>query len=95
MLGAMIGPAETQLVGGWETISGSPRADAVANRINELTRTYLTRVAVSQDGWESLYRDPQDLRLWELTYPHGEMHGGGPAMLKVLSVQEAREKYKF
>ena len=91
----MIRPAETAIVGRWEIVSGSPRADSVANRINELTHTYLTRIAVSQDGWERLYRDPADSRLWELTYPHSEMQGGGPPMLRVLSVQEAREKYKF
>lgn len=95
MLVQMLGPAETQLVGRCESMDGIPRPDSVTIRINELIRTHLTRIALSQDGWESLYRDPVDLRLWELTYPHSEMHGGGPPMLRVLSVQEAREKYTF
>lgn len=89
-----IRPDETQLVGHWENVEGGVRADAVANRINELTRTYLTRVAVSESGWENLYRDPADLRLWELTYPQGDMHGGGPPMLRLLSVEEAQGKYR-
>ena len=88
-----ISPEETELVGRWETVGGAVLADAAAKRIAELTRTYLTKVAVNESGWETLYQDPTDLRFWELTYPHGEMHGGGPPMLKSLSVQEARSKY--
>ena len=67
----------------------------VANRINELTQTYLTWVSVSENGWEKLYRDPVDLRLWELTYPQSEMRGGGPPMLRLLSLEEAQKKYTF
>ena len=88
-------PEETELVGRWETIEGTVRADVVASRIKELTQTYLTKIAVSRSGWETLYRDPWDLRLWELTYPQGEMHGGGPPMLRTLSIQEAQSKYEF
>jgi len=90
-----IRPNETELVGRWENIDGGLRGDAVANRIYELTRTYLTRVAVSENGWEKLYRDPADFRLWELTYPQSEMHGGGPPMLRLLSFEEAQKKYKL
>lgn len=69
---------------------------AFLNRSLELTRAYLTKVAVSEafGGWETLYQDPADLRFWELTYPHGEMHGGGPPTLKSLTVQEAKSKYR-
>ena len=45
-------------------------------------------------GWETLYRDPRDGRLWELTYPQSEMHGGGPRRLHVLSRDEAAAKYE-
>ena len=90
-----IRPDETQLVGRWENIDGRLRADAVAIRINELIRTYLTRVAVSEDGWGKLYRDPTDLRFWELTYPQSEMHGGGPPILRFLPAEDAQSKYKF
>ena len=91
----MIRPDETELVGRWENIGGSVRADAVANRINDLTQTYLMRISVSENGWEKLYRDPVDLRLWELTYPQSEMHGGGPPRLRLLSLEEAQKKYTF
>ena len=90
-----IRPEETELVGRWEKIDGSVRTDAVANRIDELTQTHLTRVSVSENGWEKLPRDPVDLRLWELTYPQSEMHGAGPPMLRLLSLEDAQKKYNF
>lgn len=90
-----IRPQETELLGRWESFGGTLRADAVATRIKKLTDTYLAKVAVSESGWETLYRDPTDLRLWELTYPQGEMRGGGPPMLRCLSVEEAEAKYSF
>ena len=40
-----------------------------------------------------LYRDPGDGRYWELAYPNGEMHGGGPPSLIMLTEQEAKTKY--
>jgi hypothetical protein len=40
-----------------------------------------------------LYRDPQDGRLWELTYPHSDWHGGEPPDLRHISSGEAASKY--
>jgi len=71
------------------------RVDAVAARIKELTDTHLRTIAVTENGWETLYRDPTDLRFWELTYPHSEMHGGGPPMLRCITAEEAHAKYTF
>jgi hypothetical protein len=90
-----IRPDETELVGGWENIDGALVADAAAIRIKELVHTYLTRIAASESGWEILYRDPTDLRLWELRYPQSEVHGGGPPTLRVLSLEEAKCKYNL
>ena len=89
-----IRPDETEVVGGWETVNGAVCADVATKRIEELTRTYLNRIAVSKNGWETLYQDPADLRFWELTYPDSEWHGGGPPTLKSLSMQEANSKYR-
>lgn len=88
-----IRPDETELIGRWETVSGTIQNDAVASRIKELTRDYLTKIARSENGWETLYRDPGDLRFWELTYPQSELHGGGPPTLRCLSRQEVERKY--
>ena len=90
-----IRPEETELIGRWESTGGTIQADASAARIKELTDAHLTKVAVTHSGWGTLYRDPSDLRFWELTYPHSEMHGGGPPMLRYLSPEEAHTKYDF
>jgi Immunity protein 27 len=44
-------------------------------------------------GWNTLYRDPRTNEFWEVTYPHGEMHGGGPRKLSQMSLEEVRAKY--
>lgn len=41
-----------------------------------------------------LYEDPVDGRLWEHSYPKGDMHGGGPPALTVITLESARAKYK-
>ncbi|MGE0364310.1 MAG: Imm27 family immunity protein [Phycisphaerales bacterium] len=53
----------------------------------------LVRIGSSTDGWDTLYRDPGDNRLWELLYPQGHMQGGGPPTLRQISGSEAQAKY--
>ena len=53
----------------------------------------LDRLAITDGGWSALHRDPEDGRLWELTFPEGHLHGGGAPLLHVVSRQEATEKY--
>jgi len=88
-------PEEKELIGNWVVQSGRVVGDDVEQRIGELVDQYLEKVAVSpaSGGWDTLYRDPQDGRYWELTYPRSEMHGGGPRQLTVLSLEAAEEKY--
>lgn len=64
-------------------------------RIEELITTHLKAVAVSPDGWEKLYLDPGDGRLWELTYPQAEMHGGGPPELREMDGATATARYGY
>ena len=84
---------EIELVGGWIKKDGRMIADDVCRRIETLIGSELLRVANSRSGWEMLYRDPQDGRFWELYYPLGEMHGGGPPALRVLDRNEVHQKY--
>jgi Immunity protein 27 len=88
-------PSETELVGNWKMQDGRLVADETADRIEELTKSYLRQIAVSTDvgGWETLFQDPKDGRYWERTYPRSEMHGGGPPLLRCISREEARAKY--
>ena len=46
-------------------------------------------------GWETLYRDPDDGRYWERTFPQSGSDGGGPPQLRFLTDYEAKDKYDF
>ena len=88
-------PDEVELVGCWKLNEGKLSADETANRIADLVREWFKAVAKSSDGWDRLLQDPDDGRYWELTYPMSEMQGGGPPMLRVISEDIARSKYKI
>jgi hypothetical protein len=88
-----IEPTETQLTGKWIWHEGCAVADETCERINELVRSHLRQLGRDASGWKVLYRDPNDERLWELTYPQSELHGGGPAQLRCLTLDEARQEY--
>jgi hypothetical protein len=84
---------ETLLVGKCDSREGRVVGDNTCVRIDELVRTHLKALGRDTTGWDALFRDPEDGRLWELTYPQSELHGGGPPQLRCLLVDEARAKY--
>lgn len=90
-------PDETLLVGSWVLTGKSVVGDSICKRIETLVATVLVHVAddPKSGGWESLFRDPSDGRLWERFYPQGEMHGGGPPSLRCLSISDAAAKYSL
>jgi len=88
-------PHEALLVGQWISKNGKTIEDEISERITWLIRNSLKRMATDATGWDTLYKDPRDGRLWELTYPHSEMHGGGPPLLRALSLEDARAKYSL
>jgi hypothetical protein len=90
-------PDEHQVIGQWIAEGGAVRGDASCERIEHLTRHVLTFVADSPDAgaWERLFVDPADGRLWERTYPHGDMQGCGPPTLTHVPSDVARTKYRL
>ncbi|MDB4908068.1 MAG: hypothetical protein JWO05_2852 [Gemmatimonadetes bacterium] len=70
-----------------------PGDPATALRIATLISTHLREIGRSEDGWTSLYEDPGDARLWELSYPQSSSHGGGPPRLAVVTAAEAAHRY--
>ena len=44
----------------------------------------LEKIRTDASGWHVLYRDRSNADFCEPTYPHGEMHGGGPRLLTCL-----------
>ena len=90
-----LSPHETLLLGSWTSKNGNTVEDAVSERISWLTGNSLRRRATDATGWDTLYEDPRDGRLWELIYPHSEMHGGGPPLLRIITAVDARLKYTY
>jgi hypothetical protein len=92
---AKLEPHETSLIGEWIESNGKVVGDENCERIKDLLQNQLVKLADADGGWSMLMRDPNDDRLWELTYPHGEWHGGGPPALFHISKERAKEKYNF
>jgi hypothetical protein len=84
---------EVEIRAGWVRSGDRVIGDSSAERIDRLIRGHLRELGRDATGWETLYVDPDDGRLWELIYPHSEMHGGGPPVLRYLSRPQARQKY--
>lgn len=83
-----------ELVGTWLVdASGGVAGDQATNRIWELVRHRFTRIAERDDGWTVLYRDPETMTYWELTFPHGELQAGGPPKLTKLSAELLGQRY--
>lgn len=84
---------EKKLIGKWIYEDGSVCKDEVSEQIEWLINNQLKRIGTDKSGWDVLYVDPVDNRLWELIYPESEMQGGGPPSLICLSKEEAMKKY--
>ena len=94
-MSAKLKALEVEIVGAWLSDGNRAIADENELRIDWLTKDVLEEIATDQSGWEKLYCDPQDGRLWERTFPNSSMHGGGPKKLWNISEEEARQKYTF
>lgn len=85
---------ETEIVGRWTEIHGEVQPDAACRRIERLIDTELEQLTAAPDGgWDTLYRDPEDGRLWECVYEDSSFHGAGPPTLRVCDPALALEKY--
>ncbi|TAM82491.1 MAG: hypothetical protein EPN47_07455 [Acidobacteria bacterium] len=92
---AKLQPNEQLLTGAWIVQDGKVIGDTTCERIAWLVSNHLRKIthSIQSGGWDTLYRDPEDGRYWERTYPQGGLHGGGPPELRCLTVEEARRKY--
>lgn len=88
-----IQPHETQIIGRWINTAEGVKGNEACERIDRLTQEHLIKLAKTDGGWTTLYRDPSDGRLWERTYPQSGLHGGGPPVLYQISEAEAQQKY--
>lgn len=88
-------PNEESVIGEWIYKDDTAVGDSGCQRIEWLIQSHLRKVADSpkSGALETLYRDPDDGRYWERTYPRGEMHGGGPPTLRTIGSDEIGDKY--
>jgi hypothetical protein len=76
-----LGPDEHELVASTGQDAAGGFTDPIDERIFWLVSRRLTLVGTADGGWVQRYRDPRDDRVWELTFPRGSLHGGGPRRL--------------
>ena len=69
---------EANLLGAWLEKRDRIVADPICKRIEWLIANHHVQLGADPSGWGELYRGPHDGRLWQLTWPQSEMHGGGP-----------------
>jgi hypothetical protein len=88
-------PDEDSVKGAWSYRDGQMMGDSNCRRIEWLIHHHLQKVAdsIKAVAWETLYRDPDDGRYWEKTFPQSEIHGGGPPNLHTITSDEIKDKY--
>jgi hypothetical protein len=82
---------ETEIIGSWKSEGARVVADSNITRIRWLIANSLEKIAVG--NWTVLYRDRIDGRFWQMYHPHGELQGGGPESLRLISAQDAANEY--
>jgi len=85
---------ETDLIGKWRVSGSVVEKDQTSRRIETLVRDHLRLLGSDSSGWDTLYVDTADGRLWELTYPQSDVEGGGPPRLTCVERNQVVTKYK-
>lgn len=75
--------------------NGHIEEDFIAKRIALLVKGYLVKMKTNNSGWNTLYVDPADNRLWELSYPNSELNGSGDPCLTYIKKEDASSKYNI
>jgi hypothetical protein len=88
-------PHEASIIGSWIFDGQRVIADDKCQRIDWLRTNYLELITTDATGWLNLYQDPQDGRYWQLDFEQGELQGGGPPSLKLLTVDEVNKQYNI
>ena len=87
----VVPPDPPDLTDQWVMRGGQMSNEGDAAAIDELLLSELAQIAATDGRWRRLYRHRTTGRLWELSYPRSEMHGGGPGRLHELSLNSSKE----
>jgi hypothetical protein len=91
MMGGTYRKMKVILQGSWVVEDGKVGADRTCNEIEgKLQR--LRKIATRDGGWTTLHR-ADDGSLWELSFPQGELQGGGPPRMESFTHSEAVALY--
>jgi hypothetical protein len=82
-----------EIIAQWIFENGKVHTDANGVLIKSLIEGPFIYMSDRDGGWVRLYRDPSDEEFWELYYPNGGWHGGGPQALRPISKKEIQELY--
>lgn len=80
-----IAPTEKIIEGKTIFFDSNAKGDESCQRIYWLIQHHLVKIGSDESGLNILYQDPTDKRYWELSYPQGHLHGGGPPTLTNIS----------
>lgn len=86
---------EQKIIGSWTVVDTGIKADQNCERIEFLVSNFLNKITTDESGWDTLYQNPEDGKLWVLFYPDNHLHDGGPPSLKLISNSEAQSRFSF
>jgi len=62
-----------------------------AKRIDRMLESELKQISADESGWLKLFQHRETGQYWELSWPQGEMHGGGPRLLRLLAIDSPND----
>jgi|TARA_B110000902_G_scaffold86485_1_gene102630 hypothetical protein len=72
---------QKEIIGKWIFKDGKVLADSNCNTIELMIKNDLIEFESDDDNWIKKNKGKKDGSIWELTYPEGHLHGGGPPKL--------------
>lgn len=82
---------ETEIIGQYLLVNNELVVNENVERVYNLINNNLKFLSVDESGWDALYIDESDLRLWERIYLESHLHGGGPPSLFLISYDNAKK----
>lgn len=76
-------------------MSSKNKSRLEGNEGQEFARKNLVRVRVDDVNWIVLHQNPATREHWRESFPHSEMHGGGPPVFEKITAEDAKREFKI